>query len=159
MKQDTTMELMEDIMTDMANENIPMTTKAIDSIVRMLINQGSQSDALDWIQEMFTQKLVRPSCGVFLQLLDVSLKKRDEFEARRVVTVIEQLFTEIERMESTVDGTNTRSLNISSLDKLSDKATDETFVEHSLGLFRKNCRRIAERSTITKTKTAEPNAI
>jgi len=57
------------------------------------------SDALDRLQDLYNQygTQARPSIVSILALLDRSLDKNDVHEARRVVVVIEQLFSQNER--------------------------------------------------------------
>jgi hypothetical protein len=55
------------------------------------------SDAMDRVQEMYTAHGARPSVAALLRLLDTVLDAGDVHEARRLVVIVEQLFTEDER--------------------------------------------------------------
>jgi hypothetical protein len=54
-------------------------------------------DVVDWTQRMYTQFSTRPSPKVLRLLLESALRSRDVYESKRVVCLIEQLYTREER--------------------------------------------------------------
>lgn len=87
----------EDILTTLVNKSIPLTDAIITSFVQGLMRYGELSEALDCIQDMYNQHRVRPTIGTWTSLLDASLGRDDVLEARRVVYLLRQLYTEHER--------------------------------------------------------------
>ena len=83
----------QDILTMMLNRNVKISTNIIDALVDGYLKSIEDSiEALDLVQELYNMHGVRPSPSKLLDILDISLKKKDIFEARRVVVVIKQMF-------------------------------------------------------------------
>lgn len=92
--------IVEDIMITMVNRGVQLSTPIVDAIISANLLTGNSVDVLDRIQEIYTEHKVRPSPGALLRLLDFLLNRNDQHEARRVLVIIDQLFTEKERQES-----------------------------------------------------------
>jgi hypothetical protein len=103
--------LAEDVLMLMINRGVTISESIVDSFILGHINKGDSQSALDQIQGLFNQHGARPSVKSLMRLLDISLYGGDEHEARRVVVVIEQLYSLKERTE------------IISIDKLSSSST------------------------------------
>ena len=104
----------EDVLTMMMNRGVPISDAIADAFVAGHLKQGDSSEALDRVQDIFNQHGVRPCPGTFLNLLQSSLDRVDEFEARRVCSVIQQLYTPSERQQCAVwTPTTARALGVS----------------------------------------------
>lgn len=104
----------EDVLTMMMNRGVPISDAITDAFVAGHLKQGDASEALDRIQDIFNQHGVRPCPGTFLNLLQSSLDRGDEFEARRVCSVIQQFYTAAERQQCAVwTPTTARALGVS----------------------------------------------
>jgi len=93
--------IVEDIIITMVNRGVKLSTPILDAIITANLLTGNSVDVLDRIQEIYTEHKVRPSPGALLRLLDFSLNRNDEHEARRVLVIIDQMFTDREKQEST----------------------------------------------------------
>ncbi len=83
----------QNILTTMLNKKVQISANIVDSIVESHLTHGEDNlKALDLVQELYNMHNIRPSPSKLLDILDVSLHKRDIFEARRVVVVIKQMF-------------------------------------------------------------------
>ena len=83
----------QDILTMMLNQNVKISTNIVDTLVDGYLKPVEDSiEALDLAQELYNMHAVRPSPSKLLDILDISLRKKDIFEARRVVVVIKQMF-------------------------------------------------------------------
>lgn len=87
----------EDLLVQMINNNIPPTTAIVDALIAGFILDDAVSDALDRIQELYTEHRARPSVRALIRLLEMSLIRKDDHEARRVVVVIQQMYNFEER--------------------------------------------------------------
>lgn len=88
----------EDILTKLlVNKSIPLSDAIVTSFVLGLMRYGELSEALDCIQDMYNQHRVRPTVTTWMALLDASLSRGDVLEARRVVYLLQQQYTEQER--------------------------------------------------------------
>ncbi len=92
--------IVEDIIITMVNRGVQLSTPIVDAIISANLLTGNSVDVLDRIQEIYTEHKVRPSAGALLRLLDFLVHRNDEHEARRVLVIIDQLFTDKERLES-----------------------------------------------------------
>ena len=92
----------EDILTMMINRKVPITSVIVDAFVTGLLKQGDAAEGLDRVEEIFNQYGVRPAPATLLKLLDHSLKCKDVYEAKRVASAVQQLFTSEERDRSSV---------------------------------------------------------
>lgn len=99
-------DFIDDFISQLSAEGINVTPNMIDSLVRMLIERNCHPEALDRIQEIYNQHGVKPLAETTLRLLDESLKNGDEHEARRVVAVIEQIYTDTERKTISINAPN-----------------------------------------------------
>ena len=77
-----------------------MSSTMSDYFITGHLKQQDVGGALDRVQELYNQFGVRPPIASMLKLLDTSLKKGDEYEARRVVVIINQLFVNHPDLES-----------------------------------------------------------
>lgn len=89
--------LVQEVLTAMQNENVSISQLIVDYVIAMHANLNEPAEALDQIQLFYTERQIKPSCNTILRVLDMSLREKDYFEAMRVVTVIEQIFSETER--------------------------------------------------------------
>lgn len=149
----------EDLLMQMVNKNVSPTTPIIDALISGFIMEDAVSDALDRIQELYTEHYVRPSVRALIKLLELSLQRKDVHEARRVVVVIQQMYSidernsfidkgkvhihpdeyefvqsktsdnKMKRLEKIVDMTETLENRA-----LSDEALKERFKNHQLAL-------------------------
>ena len=87
----------EDFLVQMINKNIPPTTAIVDALIAGFLMEDDVSEALDRIQELYTEHRARPSVRALIRLLELSLIRKDEYEARRVVVVIQQMYSFEER--------------------------------------------------------------
>jgi len=93
-------DIAEDVFMQMVNHQIPLTDATIVPMVLGHMKHGNLSDALDCIQDLFNQYRIRPTSSLWLLLIDASLKTGDVMEARRVVTLLSQLYSQEEREQS-----------------------------------------------------------
>lgn len=93
-------DIAEDVFMQMVNHQIPLTDATIVPMVLGHMKHGNLSDALDCIQDLFNQYRIRPTTSLWLLLIDASLKTGDVMEARRVVTLLNQLYSQEEREQS-----------------------------------------------------------
>jgi hypothetical protein len=93
-------DIAEDVFMQMVNHQIPLTDATIVPMVLGHMKHGNLSDALDCIQDLFNQYRIRPTTSLWLLLIDASLKTGDVMEARRVVTLLSQLYSQEEREQS-----------------------------------------------------------
>ena len=83
----------QDILTMMVNQNVKISTNIVDTLVDGYLRPVEDNiEALDLVQDLFNMHAVRPSPSKLLDILDISLRRKDVFEARRVVVVIKQMF-------------------------------------------------------------------
>lgn len=87
----------EDMLTTLTALNLVPSELIVDLCITAHMKAGVPGDGVDKVQDLFTQFGSRPSCAALLSLIEFSLEKEDVFEARRVVSVIQQLFNEDER--------------------------------------------------------------
>lgn len=87
----------EEVMELMAAEGIPPTDSILASLVICYLNFQRPHDALEHILDLYAQHKLRPRTANFLRLLDYSLEKGDEAEARRVVEAICHMYSPAER--------------------------------------------------------------
>jgi len=92
----------EDVLTMMTNRQVKVSSAIADAFVTGHLKQGDSTEALDRIEDIFNQHGVRPTPATFLKLLDFSLQSKDAFEAKRVVSVMKQMYTNEERDNSLV---------------------------------------------------------
>lgn len=92
----------EDILTMMVNRKVPITSVIVDAFVAGLLKQGDAAEGLDRVEEIFNQYGVRPAPATLLKLLDHSLECKDVYEAKRVASAVQQLFTSKERDRNSV---------------------------------------------------------
>ena len=86
----------ETVLNMLLNNKININVSIVDSVVLGYLNSsGDHSETLDKVQDIFNQYGVRPSPSTLLTLLDISLRNKDVFEARRVVVIIQQIFKKI----------------------------------------------------------------
>jgi hypothetical protein len=93
-------DIAEDVFMQMVNHQIPLTDATIVPMVLGHMKHGNLSDALDCVQDLFNQYRIRPTTSLWLLLIDASLKTGDVMEARRVVTLLSQLYSQEEREQS-----------------------------------------------------------
>ena len=131
----------EEILTLMLNKNVKLSSKCVDSVISgYLKHTGNNIEAIDKVQEIFNMNGIRPSPSILLDILDVSLRKKDVFEARRVVVVIQQLIQNVKVKDldyvpimSFHPGKNERSYNVTNM-LLSQHALEQRFQFHGLNL-------------------------
>lgn len=89
----------DEIYMQMIGDGLLPTSEIMDVMVRgrLFHEEEGFRDALDWLQETYTSYGTKPSVATLILLIDASLERGDVPEARRVVAVIEQIFTEAER--------------------------------------------------------------
>ena len=104
----------EDVLTMMTNRGVALTDAITDAFVAGHLKQGDASEALDRVQDIYNQHGVRPAPGTLLNLLQSSLDGGDVFEAKRVCSVVRQMYTPAEREMSAVwTPTTARALGVS----------------------------------------------
>ena len=91
--------LAEDVLMDAVNRGLPLTDGAVVAMALGHMRRDELVEALDSVLEAYHQHRVRPTVGLWLQLLACSLDRGDVYEARRVAHFIGQLYSVEERRE------------------------------------------------------------
>ena len=100
----------ESLLSRMSNDKVAYTKEVSDLVIQMYLRYQSVSRSkgkyneicLDRVQEIYNQHGIVPSVPSMINLLDVSLLKKDGHESNRVVVVIRQMYGPLIRQRNSI---------------------------------------------------------